>query len=536
MAYSTLECIDHFKKSKERINGEKYNYCWKFVPFTRSAKSANIQCHGYRGRLVAITSASKAKKLSAFVKEIVQHGTGRGRKVKKKFKEVWISDIKDGKWRAKGFKVDKKATNEAAIKPGAHCVVFNYVTAKWRYEKCSKSYYMICESTKVMLPDDVDAEDKPFPPSSLKPTPPPPVGAKLSCPPRYFGYGKHCYFIGQVTETQAQAETTCHKTGGNLVWISDNAKYNQVKGVVRSHRGKFKKILHGAWLMRLEGNGFIIKWKEFGTNARFLFNKETMQFRSNFEKGKMPNLYIYEDGSIYKCFKKCMDVGAFCESPRRVLTEKEQQLAAKIATEKKKTATVKKTNAAKKAAKRKQAKAKIAAKRKQAKKIVKAKIAAKRKQAKKIVKAKKTVKTKKAKKIVKTHQSKSQKHLNRNSKSKSSKPLKKQNSYTHKEKPKTQYLNKPKTKIEEETSVLEPEQTSQTPAKADNVTQQMKPQTTDMSKVNKSRPMKKDPDESNVAVKSNEFLSSSGSSHHVTIYQYHIFLLTCMFLYDITGQ
>jgi hypothetical protein len=129
----------------------------KNIPFSFQDGGVVLHFVGYDAVLIPSPENSDYNNINTYISEIVQHGTGRGRKVKKKFKEVWISDIKDGKWRAKGFKVDKKATNEAAIKPGAHCVVFNYVTAKWRYEKCSKSYYMICESTKVMLPDDVDA-------------------------------------------------------------------------------------------------------------------------------------------------------------------------------------------------------------------------------------------------------------------------------------------------------------------------------------------------------------------------------------------
>jgi hypothetical protein len=212
-----------------------------------------------------------------------------------------------------------------------------------------------------------------------------------------------------------------------------------------------------------------------------------MQLRSYFDMGKIPNLIIQEDGLIFHCYEDCQDIGALCESPRRILTEKGEQLAAKIAAEK----------------------------------------TSKPKKFKETVKTKKPVKTKEAKKIFETEkphrmnpQSKSQNHMNTNSKSTSSEPLKKLNSYTHKEKPQTQYLNSPKTihgnskhneipkvthTFEEETSVLEPEQTNRTRAEGDHVTPQTEPQTKDMSNVNKPHPMKEDPHEDSiVAVKSNK--------------------------------
>lgn len=46
------------------------------------------------------------------------------------------------------------------------------------------------------------------------------------------------------------------------------------------------------------------------------------------KKGKLPTLKIAQQGFVTRCLEPCMKIGAFCEAPRKILTEEEKRYIA----------------------------------------------------------------------------------------------------------------------------------------------------------------------------------------------------------------
>ncbi|XP_053403579.1 uncharacterized protein LOC123555603 [Mercenaria mercenaria] len=317
-------CGGYFRKSKIEINGDNLGYCWWFLDYNFNAKRAYDQCSAFRARQTAVTTPGKARKLSIFIKDNIKlYASGKkGTRHKNTFKngwptgEVWVSDINNGRWKSTQRAVTDDTTKESIKKHGNQCVVFSHRKSSWRYASCSEKHPTICEDTRQTYPDDVGADDWTTPSVTLPPTRPHPKGLKLTCPKGYDEFMKHCFYIGKKRESLADAAKTCYKTGGNQVWISESAKYALVQRYVQVNKKKFPPPFYSAWLGRLEGNGYIIKWKSPGTNARYIINKYHLSGLKQLKEGILPNLYITSGGRVSRCGNSCQPTAAFCESTR----------------------------------------------------------------------------------------------------------------------------------------------------------------------------------------------------------------------------
>lgn len=67
------------------------------------------------------------------------------------------------------------------------------------------------------------------------------------------------------------------------------------------------------WLSRIEGNGYIFKWKSSGTNARYFLNKNGF-YSYRLMKGVEPKFIMSTSGRAVRCRDRCMDYQALCEA------------------------------------------------------------------------------------------------------------------------------------------------------------------------------------------------------------------------------
>lgn len=318
-----MEC--HHKTFHEtEVTSVDMGYCWRISNYNYTVDKAVELCKTWKARLPAVNTHVKADKLTKFISATLaffKNGTyGDYWKLLYKqgwpaVEEYWVSSIAEHQWSS----TKNDISNEGAetyigekVK-GEHCVLFNYITSKWRLTSCeptSGEHPVICEETDHVYPDEISIEDVKMPPITQYPTTQPPIGSVATCPSGFSLYQHYCFHIPSVEETAVEAETMCLNLGGNLTWFSEATKAALIRQFMIDRQ---TTIQSGVWLSRITGNGFFTKWKSSGTSAWYVVH--LFGVSKDLTLGPELMLYINHDGMLSYCKENCKRMFPFCEAP-----------------------------------------------------------------------------------------------------------------------------------------------------------------------------------------------------------------------------